>query len=182
VVGCEFVMPGNYDFKGRFETCDAQVAYPPGWYPKGDGTFSQFEQYWTGVVNGQTFTAGDLTTPAAPAMTPSSSNCKTTSTVGNGIATSLLAAGATGPVPTNEAATQAGAAVTGTVDTSSATGTTSKSGTTAKATGQSVKASGTGASAAQQSGGSNGALSSAATASGLTLVAIIATIAGISVF
>jgi hypothetical protein len=24
--------PGNYDFDGKFETCDADVAYPPGWY------------------------------------------------------------------------------------------------------------------------------------------------------
>ena len=52
-MGCEFVMPGNYDINGTFETCEADVAYPPGWYPTAtsDGTtlFSTFAQYYEGV-------------------------------------------------------------------------------------------------------------------------------------
>ena len=52
-MGCQFVMPGNYDINGTFETCEADVAYPPGWYPTAtsDGTtlFSTFAQYYEGV-------------------------------------------------------------------------------------------------------------------------------------
>ncbi|KAG6819281.1 hypothetical protein H0H93_013456 [Arthromyces matolae] len=106
-MGCEFVMPGNYNFNGTFETCEADVAYPPGWYPTAtvDGTtqFSTFAQYFTGVANGVGYTVGDTVTPAAPYTTPSSSNCVTTATVSNGVeldllgvSTSTAAAGATG--------------------------------------------------------------------------------------
>ncbi|KAL0562830.1 hypothetical protein V5O48_019248, partial [Marasmius crinis-equi] len=106
VMGCQFVMPGDYQFDGKFQSCDADVAYPPGWYPSAAGgstSFSKFEQYWTGVVGDKTWTVGDTVTPSAPAFTPASSNCKTTSTIGNAIPLSLLASGATGPVPTNAA-------------------------------------------------------------------------------
>ncbi|KAJ7218970.1 hypothetical protein B0H12DRAFT_1224362 [Mycena haematopus] len=99
VMGCEFVMPGMYNAPGTFETCDADVAYPPGWYPTAtvDGTtqFSTFAQYFTGVytgANGQptSYTVGDTVTPTAPATIPSSSNCVTTSTIANGIALASL--------------------------------------------------------------------------------------------
>ncbi|KAJ7328775.1 hypothetical protein DFH08DRAFT_709513 [Mycena albidolilacea] len=93
LMGCMFVMPGTYNAPGTFETCDADVAYPPGWYPVVDGpttTFSTFAQYFTGVYtggNGQptSYTVGDTVTPTAPATIPSSSNCVTTSTISNGI-------------------------------------------------------------------------------------------------
>jgi len=101
-MGCEFVMPGNYNFNGTFETCEADVAYPPGWYPtatvNGTPQFSTFAQYWTGDINGQMITVGDLVTPTAPYFTPSSSNCVQTSTISNGIA--LTSLGLTGSVPT----------------------------------------------------------------------------------
>ncbi|KAF7305299.1 hypothetical protein HMN09_00781200 [Mycena chlorophos] len=96
VMGCEFVMPGTYNAPGTFETCDADVAYPPGWYPEGvdaagSTSFSTFAQYFTGVYTGGDgqetgYTVGDLVTPTAPASIPSSSNCVTTSTISNGIA------------------------------------------------------------------------------------------------
>ncbi|KAJ7092395.1 hypothetical protein B0H15DRAFT_947953 [Mycena belliarum] len=107
VMGCEFVMPGTYHGAGTFETCDADVAYPPGWYPTvvdGKTTFSTFAQYFTGVYNGKDgqptpYTVGDKVTPAAPFSTPKSSNCVTKATISNGIAASLLTAGASGTAP-----------------------------------------------------------------------------------
>jgi len=97
-MGCYFVMPSDYNFNGTFETCEADVAYPPGWYSTGeiDGTtqFSTFAQYATGYytegASTISYTVGDLVTPTTVAFTPSSSNCVTTSSVGNGIALSSL--------------------------------------------------------------------------------------------
>ncbi|KAF9468666.1 hypothetical protein BDZ94DRAFT_1279735 [Collybia nuda] len=94
-MGCQFVMPGNYNFNNTFETCEAEVAYPPGWYPTAtvDGTtsFSTFAQFFTGVgTDGVSYTVGDTVTPSAPFMTPSSSNCQTTSTISNGVALESL--------------------------------------------------------------------------------------------
>ncbi|KAJ7450044.1 hypothetical protein B0H11DRAFT_325193 [Mycena galericulata] len=111
-MGCEFVMPGNYNFNGTFETCDADVAYPPGWYPTAtvDGTtsFSTFAQYFTGVYTGNdgqptSYTVGTTVTPTAPYMTPSSSNCVTTASISNGIAlASLGVTGASGSAATGK--------------------------------------------------------------------------------
>ncbi|KAJ7457369.1 hypothetical protein FB451DRAFT_1098095 [Mycena latifolia] len=97
-MGCEFVMPGTYNAPGTFETCDADVAYPPGWYPSvvgGTTTFSTFAQYATGVYTGgdgqpTSYTVGDTVTPSAPYSIPSSSNCVTTSTIANNIALASL--------------------------------------------------------------------------------------------
>ena len=36
VMGCNFVMPGNYA-DNVFETCDGDAAYPPGLYPEANG-------------------------------------------------------------------------------------------------------------------------------------------------
>ncbi|KAJ7060467.1 hypothetical protein C8F01DRAFT_194997 [Mycena amicta] len=103
VMGCEFVMPGTYNPPGTFETCDADVAYPPGWYPTvdagGSTSFSTFAQYFTGVYTGgdgqeTAYTVGDTVTPTAPASIPSSSNCVTTSSIANGIP--LASLGVTG--------------------------------------------------------------------------------------
>ncbi|TFK38564.1 hypothetical protein BDQ12DRAFT_683842 [Crucibulum laeve] len=89
-MGCSFVMPGNYNINGTFETCEAEVAYPPGWYPtatvNGTPVFSTFAQRFTGTLaGGSVYTVGDLATPTAPAMIPSSSACTTTATISNGI-------------------------------------------------------------------------------------------------
>ncbi|KAF4622291.1 hypothetical protein D9613_009496 [Agrocybe pediades] len=90
LMGCGFVMPGNYNNNGTFESCEADVAYPPGWYPtatvNGTPVFSTFAQRFTGTLaGGSVYTVGDLSTPASAFFTPSSSNCVTTSTIANGI-------------------------------------------------------------------------------------------------
>jgi hypothetical protein len=50
-MGCEFVMPGDYSNNNSFESCEADVAYPPGWYPtatvNGQPQFSTFAQYFS---------------------------------------------------------------------------------------------------------------------------------------
>ncbi|KAJ6586453.1 hypothetical protein DFH09DRAFT_1260118 [Mycena vulgaris] len=107
-MGCQFVMPGTYNYQGGiYETCDADVAYPPGWYPQvsaGTTIFSTFAQYATGVYTGgdgqpTSYTVGDTVTPAGPFSTPRSSNCVTKATVSNGIALASLTAGAKGTAP-----------------------------------------------------------------------------------
>ncbi|KAJ6542074.1 hypothetical protein DFH09DRAFT_1282737 [Mycena vulgaris] len=130
VMGCQFVMPGTYNPPGTFETCDADVAYPPGWYPSvvaGTTTFSTFAQYFTGVYTGHdgqptSYTVGDTVTPTGPASTPSSSNCVTTASVANGIALAALATGSaqpsgskasSGSTPTGSSAALRGARVGG---------------------------------------------------------------------
>lgn len=100
-VGCMFVMPGNYNFNGTFETCEAEVALPPGWYPTatvdGKVEYSTFAQYFTGVytANGTpvSYTVGTTVTPTGAAFTPSSSNCKTVPTVSNGLVVPSAGAG-----------------------------------------------------------------------------------------
>ncbi|KAF5319149.1 hypothetical protein D9619_008507 [Psilocybe cf. subviscida] len=119
-MGCEFVMPGNYNVNGTFETCDADVAYPPGWYPtatvNGTPVFSTFAQRFTGTLpGGSVYTVGDLTTPSAPFSTPRSSNCVTTSSISNGIdlanpgATNTATAGGTSASNSAVAASRSGA-------------------------------------------------------------------------
>ncbi|KNZ79040.1 hypothetical protein J132_04740 [Termitomyces sp. J132] len=127
-MGCGFVMPGNYNFNGTFETCDADVAYPPGWYPtatvSGTTLFSTFAQFFTGVANGVGYTVGDTVTPSAPYMTPSSSNCVTTATVSNGVDLALLGI-------TTSSSPTAGASVSGdAVSIPKATGTANNVGST----------------------------------------------------
>jgi len=76
------------------ETCDADVAYPPGWYPtvvNGTTSFSKFAQRYTGTLsNGSLYTIGDTSTPSLPYTIPKSSNCETTSTISNGIPLAML--------------------------------------------------------------------------------------------
>ncbi|KAJ3718584.1 hypothetical protein DFJ43DRAFT_1005763 [Lentinula guzmanii] len=172
-MGCEFVMPGNYNFNGTFETCEADVAYPPGWYVEGvsDGTtsFSSFAQYWTGVVDGVTYTQGDLNTPSTVQSTPSSSNCQTVATISNGIA--LASLGVSG------AATATGSAAT-------ATGTATNSGSSSGAAGVSGSS---GSTTAAASSSSNAAapgvrVFQAGMSEGITLLSMISAIAAIAVF
>jgi hypothetical protein len=104
-VGCAFVMPGNYNVNGTFQSCDADVAYPPGWYPtatvNGTPVFSTFAQRYTGTASGgSAYTIGDLTTPAGAFTTPSSSNCVTTSTIANNVALASLGLTAAAATPT----------------------------------------------------------------------------------
>ncbi|KAN0065948.1 hypothetical protein ACQY0O_001082 [Thecaphora frezii] len=117
-MGCNWVMPGNYQ-DNVFETCDGDAAYPPGIYPQDDGSTSTFHQYYTGeyTVNGEvvSYTNGspDQTTPTAAYSTPSTSNCVTTSSISNGIAsivptTSTSAATSTGTSLTTSTAKKSG--------------------------------------------------------------------------
>ncbi|KAF8962926.1 hypothetical protein BDZ97DRAFT_1905093 [Flammula alnicola] len=133
-MGCEFVMPGNYNVNGTFETCEADVAYPPGWYPtatvNGTPVFSTFAQRFTGTLaGGSVYTVGDLTTPAAPFSTPSSSSCVTTATISNGVNLAALgvtaATGSSGGLVTQ---TISGAVTV--VPTGSASGAAQTTGTT----------------------------------------------------
>lgn len=91
-MGCEFVMPGDYS-DNIFESCEADAAYPPGLYPEGNGQTSTFQQYYSSVytaANGDKYTwvngSPDEVTPTAAYSIPSQSNCVTTSTIANGIA------------------------------------------------------------------------------------------------
>ncbi|KAL4399893.1 hypothetical protein ACI68E_002802 [Malassezia pachydermatis] len=89
-MGCQWVMPGDYT-SGVFDTCDADPAYPPGIFIE-NGSTSSFEQYGTGLwtLNGQrmTYTNGKSgqSTPQIAQSLPKSSNCMTTSSIMNGIA------------------------------------------------------------------------------------------------
>ncbi|KAF8897989.1 hypothetical protein CPB85DRAFT_193516 [Mucidula mucida] len=104
VMGCEFVMPGNYQFNGTFESCEAEVAYPPGVYVtaiNGDTTeYSTFRQYYTGVYTAGSdivsYTVGTTVTPLTAQMTPSSSNCQTMPTISNGVGLSVEESGSVG--------------------------------------------------------------------------------------
>ncbi|KAF7290782.1 hypothetical protein MIND_01319100 [Mycena indigotica] len=161
-MGCEFVMPGNYNFNGTFETCDADIAYPPGWYPSvdasGSTSFSTFAQFFTGVftgANGQPtgFTVGDTVTPTAPASIPSSSNCVTTPTISNGIQLN----GAGSPTSTSSVAGGGGPA----------SGAGGQSGSTGTSSGPQPTDSGNAASRAARVGGTEGEF---------TIIALFATL------
>ncbi|CAK5274934.1 unnamed protein product [Mycena citricolor] len=118
-MGCEYVMPGTYHPPGTFETCDVDVANPPGWYPTSwsNGvpvSFSTFAQYFEGAYTGgdglpTSYTVGTTVTPTAPFFTPSSSNCVSQATVGNGLAADLVTAGASGTAPPPGFSSQANA-------------------------------------------------------------------------
>ncbi|KAL1735314.1 hypothetical protein EV714DRAFT_244180 [Schizophyllum commune] len=146
-MGCEFVMPGNYDINGTFETCEADVAYPPGWYPTAtsDGTtlFSTFAQYYEGVYTSDgtpvSYTVGTTVTPDSVAFTPSSSNCQTVSTISNGIdieaGTTKAGSGNSGSSTSGSGSSTASGSHT---SSHAADGTSSHSSSTSKTTGGST--------------------------------------------
>ncbi|BEI79611.1 hypothetical protein CcaverHIS002_0101400 [Cutaneotrichosporon cavernicola] len=86
LMGCEWVMPGDYT-NNSFTECQADSAYPPGWFPQPDGSVSTFHQRYTGTnsPDGALWTIGVTVTPPAPFSTPASSQCTTFSSIGNGI-------------------------------------------------------------------------------------------------
>ncbi|KAJ9118166.1 hypothetical protein QFC22_004070 [Naganishia vaughanmartiniae] len=97
VMGCQWVMPGDYT-NNTFDSCVGEAAAPPGSYP--DVTSSQgqlatatstFRQRYTGTWSagstGGVFTVGQTVTPVAPAYTPATSSCTYYATVSNGINT-----------------------------------------------------------------------------------------------
>lgn len=93
IMGCRWVMAITDHEASRttgFTECDGEVAMAPGLYPLANGTTSTFRQRYTGTWTNEqketgVFTVGQLVTPTAPAFWPKSSNCKTYSTISNGI-------------------------------------------------------------------------------------------------
>ena len=90
-MGCPVIMPGNYHQDEVFDECEADAAYPPGVYVS-NGKSSTFQQYNTGVWKDDKgkshgYTNGDKNapTPTLAMSMPSSSNCKTKSSISNGI-------------------------------------------------------------------------------------------------
>ncbi|TXT11275.1 hypothetical protein VHUM_02026 [Vanrija humicola] len=83
LMGCQWVMPGDYT-DNSFTECDGDAAYPPGVYPQDDGSYSTFRQRYTGSY----WENGELhywTVGQAPASIPATWNCKTFSTIANGL-------------------------------------------------------------------------------------------------
>lgn len=82
LMGCGWVIPGDYS--EGFSECEGEPALPPGWYPQSDGSISIFQQRYTGTAtwyeNGYEmktlYTIGELETPALPASTPNTYNCR----------------------------------------------------------------------------------------------------------
>ncbi|KAL7416299.1 hypothetical protein BDY24DRAFT_438827 [Mrakia frigida] len=74
VMGCRFVMPGDYS-NNSFTSCEGEAAAPPGLYLQPDGSTSTFRQ-------------GMPVTPAAAYATPATSNCVSTSSISNGLSLS----------------------------------------------------------------------------------------------
>ncbi|KAJ7493569.1 hypothetical protein FB451DRAFT_1164463 [Mycena latifolia] len=195
VMGCEFVMPGTYHGSGTFETCDADVAYPPGWYPTvvdGTTSFSTFAQFFTGVYTGSDgqptpYTVGDTVTPDAPFSTPSSSNCVTKATISNGIAASLLTADAIGTAPPEGFSSSAAtAAATSNGATSAAGGSSPKGTSTPAAGGAATSIKSTGSASGSSATGSSVAFRAASIGygqggqyAGIALVSFVSALAAI---
>jgi hypothetical protein len=184
IMGCEWVMPGDYT-DNSFTVCDADPAYPPGVYPEANGGFSTFAQRWTGsyaesgAATFNTFTIGDTITPSAPAMTPASSNCVTYSSIGNGIPPAALSANASFVFTTGMSfslpsiTSSASGSATASGASGSATATPSDKAATGASAGKSgTKATGSSASASAAAGTTNNAASAAA-----PMVALVSAVA-----
>ena len=173
VMGCNFVMPGNYA-DNVFETCDGDAAYPPGLYPTGNDQTSTFHQYFTGeyVAGGTTYSytngAADQTTPTAAYSTPSTSNCKTTATISNGIKSII---------PTSSASSSSSSSAASSGSMSRATGSSTGSGASASGTGSSGSSGSSSGSSSSSSGNTSGASTLASSAFGL-VASVAAVVAG----
>ncbi|GHJ89745.1 hypothetical protein NliqN6_6147 [Naganishia liquefaciens] len=95
VMGCQWVMPGDYT-NNTFDSCEGEAAAPPGSYPENTSSQGQLatatstfrQRYtgtWTGPSTTEAWTVGQTVTPAAPAYTPATSSCTYYATVANGI-------------------------------------------------------------------------------------------------
>jgi len=178
-MGCNWVMPGDYT-DNSFTECDADAAYPPGWYPQPGGSISTFAQRYTGTYtspDGATalWTVGETVTPSTPYSIPASSNCITYSGINYGAAAAgITASGASSgsasasgssASATGSASSGSGASASG----SKATGSAGASGT-ASAAGSGASASKSGAAHAQYSGPSFGPM----VAGFVSVVAVVA--------
>ncbi|OCF54585.1 glycoprotein [Kwoniella mangroviensis CBS 10435] len=101
IMGCQFVMAIEdfYQSNNTFTECEGESAAPPGLYPQPDGSYSTFRQRYTGTYTADgtvgMFTVGQTVTPSSVAFYPATSNCKTYSTISNGINTGDWAVTAT---------------------------------------------------------------------------------------
>lgn len=181
-MGCSWVMPGDYT-NNSFTECDGDSAYPPGWYILANGSTSTFQQRYTGTyTNGDgslgTWTQGETVTPQTAYSTPATSNCKTYTSVGNGIAS--LALSNAGSVNSTAAATNsssggASAAATGSSSSGSTAGSSAGSGSGSAAAGSTAAASSSGDSSSSTSAAmSNGINYGTAMAGVVSVVALVA--------
>ncbi|KGB75317.2 immunoreactive mannoprotein MP88 [Cryptococcus deuterogattii R265] len=175
-MGCSWVMPGDYT-NNSFTECDGDSAYPPGWYPEANGSTSTFQQRYTGTFTNAdgslgTWTQGETVTPQSAYSIPATSNCKTYTSVGNGISSLALS---------NAGSVNSTAASTGSSSGSSpaaATGSSSSGGSGASG---SANAGSTAAASASGSSSKSAAMSSfsgvnygSAVAGAISVVALVA--------
>lgn len=144
IMGCQFVMPGDYT-NNSFTSCEGDAAAPPGLYPLPGGGTSTFRQLYTGTyVDGagapQTYTVGNSITPAAPFSTPATSNCQTFTSIGNGNTGLAVAT----PRPSSSAGVSSGASASAST-TGAASSRASGSVASASASASAAPASGAGA-------------------------------------
>jgi hypothetical protein len=126
-----------------FTECDGDSAYPPGVYPLANGSTSTFAQRYTGSYTQAgtvgLFTIGVTETPSSAYSTPATSNCKTYTSIGNGIASLRAAAGITGASGSVSSAS-ASASMTGSASGSARSGASAASGSASGASGSLVSA------------------------------------------
>ncbi|KAL7414281.1 hypothetical protein BDY24DRAFT_361243 [Mrakia frigida] len=163
VMGCQFVMPGDYT-NNSFTSCDGDAAVAPGLYPQADGSTSTFRQRFVGTYTDdsgapQTYTVGQTVTPAGPFSTPATSNCQTFTSISNGIPTNglvptggVVASGSSAVASASSAvqtgASASGSAASGSAASGSRSSTRGTSATGALASGASASASATSAAGA----------------------------------
>ncbi|WVR08600.1 hypothetical protein IAU60_005655 [Kwoniella sp. DSM 27419] len=183
-MGCNWVMPGDYT-DNSFTECDGDAAYPPGIYPLANGSTSTFQQRYTGTfTNGGgsvgMWTQGQTVTPQSAYSTPATSNCKTYSTVSNGIASLAVAGGSSNSsssASSGSGSASASASMTGSASASSKTGAADSAKSAASSAGS--KATSGAAASASPSGGSSAASPVAGSSGILTgLFSIVAIAAG----
>lgn len=168
IMGCQFVMPGDYT-NNSFTSCDGEPAVPPGLYPLPGGGTSTFRQAFTYTANGETIRLGQTVTPAAPFSTPATSNCVTTSTIGNGLAVAQATQSAAASSGSAAAAGASGASASGS-GAARSSGASRVAGATNSAGSAAAAASSGAVGAGSRSASSNGGLAGLVLSAGVVLV------------
>lgn len=182
VMGCQFVMPGNYA-DNVFDECEGDSAFPPGIYPQPDGSTSTFAQRYTGTYTDgagavQQWTIGQTVTPASAYSLPATSNCVTYSGINYAAAGQNLPGQASG---SSSGSASASASVTGSASSVSASGSSARAAGSASASASGSRSSGAGsnavASAAPSGAAAPGARVSFGAVAGMAS-ALLAAVAG----